>query len=134
MPIEFEHVENEPLLIAVQATEYDPAGDAALTREHLQQLLDNHSGQVYYIPDVTGMEASFSDLVVGLAESFNRKQNNNIFFDPRLHILAVATNPIVKLAAKAGAQQDQYGNARLMVFDSREEALAYAREQVALYG
>ncbi|MBN1312229.1 MAG: hypothetical protein JXB30_12490 [Anaerolineae bacterium] len=50
--------------------------------------------------------------------------------DPRLRVAAISSSELVKLAAKA-ATQKQYGNWKVSIFETYEEALMHAREDLA---
>jgi hypothetical protein len=107
--------------------------------ESNQELLDavveatNHNRNlpdpvIWVIYNTTKLKIDFSTLVMALVTL--TKGGPEGFDDPRLRIAAVSHSELIKLAARSASQQ-QYGGWKVMIFDTYEEALAHAREDLA---
>ena len=117
----------EPILIISylgERVEQDiPASSAEIA-----QMLDGIEGPIYRIVDFTKAKIDFAVLVEGLARS--TRKDPGTFSDPRMRPIFVGTQEMVRFGAES-ASQDHYGNLKIMVVGTREEALAYARQQIA---
>jgi hypothetical protein len=93
----------------------------------VQQLMSEIEGPIYYINDFSQFGISFSNLVLAL-DDITRGQASTLF-GPQVHMILVGTSEMVKLWGEA-AKQKQYGERKIPVFSSRDEAIAYARQQL----
>ncbi len=129
MPIQVEFMKDEPITVYHYPEKLESnqeIRDAVIeATNHNQNLPDP---VIWVIHNTTRLKLDFSTLVSALAtltmdgpEGFN---------DPRLRAAAVSSSELVKLAAKAAGQR-QYGNWQVVIFDTYEQALAHAREDLA---
>ncbi len=79
---------------------------------------------IFLVTDFSQIDMTFSELVLALGNA--RSGDAGSFSDPRLRNVFVGTDDIVDLAAKS-LFQTQYGKIPVLVFNSRDEAVAYAR-------
>ena len=83
---------------------------------------------IWVIHNTTKLRMNFSAVIMALVTL--TKEGPEGWNDPRLRIAAVSRNELIKLAARS-ASQKQYGGWNVMIFDTYEEALAHAREDLA---
>ncbi|MBI5961682.1 MAG: hypothetical protein HY866_23290 [Chloroflexi bacterium] len=91
------------------------------------QLMSNVPGIIYNLLDLTGLELSFSDPVIGMGEMSAHQDEINSRFRPAL----IGTSEMIQLLASAAAQQ-QYGQREFPVFSTLEEALAFVHSKARL--
>ncbi len=127
----FEIIESldPPVLTIVVSSEYHMR---LHQRELIQALIDRLSSAstpIWTLLDIREVRVEWSDLVAGLAEAKDAAistQNPN-----NLGTLVVTDNDILKLGMKALGQR-QYGGSRVALFESIDDALAFARSQPGL--
>jgi len=83
---------------------------------------------IWVIHDTSQLKINFGRLVTALATLTTEGPEG--FDDPRLRVAAVSGSQLIKFAAKA-ASQAQYGGWQVSIFETYEEALAHAREDLA---
>lgn len=129
MPIEVEFIKDAPITVY-----HYPE-----TLESNQELRDavteatNHNKNmpdsvIWVIHNTTELKINFSALIMALVTL--TKEGPEGFDDPRLRIAAVSRNELIKFAARSASQR-QYGSWQVFIFDTYEEALAHAREDLA---
>jgi len=85
---------------------------------------------IWVIHNTTHLKLDFGTLVSGLAAlTMDGPEGYN---DPRLRAAVISSSELVKLAARSASQR-QYGGWKVMIFDTYEEALAHAREDLVRY-
>jgi hypothetical protein len=127
-----ERLTNEPIVVL---TVVDPLGPPEMQREAQTKVAEagaDVTGPLYRITDLTGLSISFGDIVRSLGEEAKDKREGSMS-DGRVRSLIVAKDEIIKMAA-ASLSQQQYGALPIKLFTTRDEAVAYAREQVAEEG
>jgi hypothetical protein len=82
---------------------------------------------IWVIHNTSQLKINFSSLIMALVAL--TKEGPEGFDDPRLRIAAVSSSELIKLAARSASQQ-QYGGWKVLIFDTYEEALTYAREDL----
>lgn len=82
------------------------------------------AGRYYRIADMREFNLSFSQIIDWL--DTQRYANPGSINDPRIESLLVSSENSTKQAATY-AQQEQYGGNNIKIFDSIDEAIAYAR-------
>ncbi|MEL6151255.1 MAG: hypothetical protein AAFR56_16640, partial [Chloroflexota bacterium] len=81
----------------------------------------------FRITDITDLHLSISEIVAWLAEQ--KQASPGSINDPRAISLTVGAEGTNREAAD-WARQEQYGGKEILLFETVDEALAYAREQV----
>lgn len=129
MPIRVEFMKDTPITVyhyPEKLTSNQEIRDAvAEATEHNRKLPDP---VIWVIHDTTHLKLDFSTLVSALVTL--TRDGPEGFNDPRLRAAAVSSSELVKLAARS-ASQKQYGGWQVAIFDTYEEALAHAREDIA---
>ncbi|HEC22202.1 MAG TPA: hypothetical protein ENI95_04725 [Chloroflexi bacterium] len=131
MEFSFEELPGEPIAIATFLTEGSREGGQLAIRQ-LAEFLERHGGPAFLIADLSNMIASFSGVVRGLAAATRKRgqETDNPMLDPRLQTVIVGSNALARLWAEAMGQM-HYGGRKVPFFETLEEALTYAREQIA---
>lgn len=127
MTVQIRYLPNEPIIIA----EFDlpfSGTDVAKANEETARLVQTVGGTVYRIEHIVGA-LSFSDVTDGLIHA-GRLGKPGSARDPQVQFLFVGTGPIVEMTAKSFAQ-DQYAGRHVPLFATQQEAIAYARKQIA---
>ncbi|MBN1310910.1 MAG: hypothetical protein JXB30_05765 [Anaerolineae bacterium] len=128
MPLTYavEKLQDEPIVIVklLEADELQPS--MPTTGADVVAVLDTVSEPVFLILDLGDIKISLDHLI----SSTHRTVGIDKFLThPNVReILDVTTNPMLKLAAK-GLASKAFGNIKAQIFDTVEDALAYAREQ-----
>ena len=93
-----------------------------------RKLLKGVEGPIYRISDFREASSSFTDLI-RLAQIAS-KGGEGTTTDPRIKAVLVGTNQWVSLA-RTIFEQPQYTSVRFPTFETMEDALLYARNQLA---
>jgi len=131
MPIQVERLPNEPIIIyhypekLVTGSEITEALEEAI-RVH-QSTMDANP-VIWVIHNTTDLKIDFSTVISMIATL--TKDGPEGFDDPRLKVAAVTQSDLIRFIAKS-TNQDQYGGWKVRVSESLEEAIAYAREDIA---
>lgn len=126
MPLTYsvEKLQDEPIMIVrlVEVDQLQPS--MPTTGAEVAAILDSVSEPVFLILDMSNIKISLDTLV----SSTNRAVGIDKFLThPNVsELLDVTTNPMLRLAAK-GTASKVFGNIKTQVFDTLEDALAYAR-------
>jgi hypothetical protein len=91
-------------------------------------MIDGVPGPVYCIYDIGSVYLGFSDLVMTLSTAIRGTPGSAS--DPRVKVVIVGTDDLAQLASDA-SHQEQYGRLNSPLFASMEEAVAYARAEIA---
>jgi hypothetical protein len=115
---------NEPILILHFTLPSDPPAEAQQMKHHISKTIPSMDGTLYVVSDLRDIAISFTDVVVGMAE-FTQVIHT---FQDTIHLIPVlvGTSDMVQMLS-ASAKQEQYGNQRLPVFETQDDALAYIR-------
>ena len=100
--------------------------DALIAENDIAQSLPDPA--IWVIHDASKLSIHFSALISALITL--TREGPEGFDDPRLRIIVVSKSDWIKFAAKS-ASQKQYGGWQISVFDTYEQALAHAREEMA---
>jgi hypothetical protein len=122
-----EHLPNEPILIIKLYKEYVVGRDTAEMLSTVNSQIGENESGLYSIYDLTEMKMSFGDLVMALSNQAQKAPG--AMADPRVTTVIVGSSELVKFGVEA-FKQEQYGNLKFPLFESVEEALSYAREQL----
>lgn len=128
MTYQLEKLVEEPITIVVMPadTTFEALHETVLP---VYQLFCNQTEPFYHIADWSLVgQLDFESLAK--TADMTARQEKAPFRHPLLkEFLFVTTNPVYKLAVQ-GLTAEIYGNIPVHVFDTREEALAYARAQI----
>jgi hypothetical protein len=128
MPIQVEFIEDAPITVyhypemLESNQELRDALEEATT--HNRKLPDP---VIWVIHDTSRLRINFSALIMAMVTL--TREGPEGWDDPRLRVAAVSRNELIKMAARSAAQR-QYGGWNVMIFDTYEEALAHAREDL----
>jgi hypothetical protein len=131
MPFNVERLGSEPIIVftisgAVGGSDALRDYQAAVSK--IGQLAAEIPGSVYRITDATSAQLSFGDLVQALGEA--RSGEKGSVSDPRMKSIFVASHELVQLAGES-LKQAQYGQLNIKLCESLDQAITYAREQLA---
>ena len=129
MAFKVEKVPNEPIVISTISNPYDAMVDSAGIAQELLQILSETSDTIYYVADMSNLNVSFSELTVGLAHAF--RTPGSPYANPRLKTLPVGSAGMIKFGVEAASQQSNYGKQQIQLYASVDEALAFARDEIA---
>jgi len=129
MPIKVEFIKDAPITVYHYPEKLESDQDlrdaVAEATKHNRDLPDP---VIWVIHNTTKLNIDFGTLIIAL--STLTRGGPEGFDDPRLRVAAVSSSELVKLAARS-ASQKQYGNWQVSIFDTYEEALTHAREDLA---
>lgn len=118
---------DEPIILTI-AKGHLAAGDFAEMFAKSRKLLMGMPAPIYRISDFREASSSFTDLL-RMAQIASKGEEGTTS-DPRIKAVLVGTNQWVSLA-RTIIEQPQYSAMRFPTFETMEEALAYARSQLA---
>ena len=127
MPVRYEKLTNEPILIVTYTEPMLPAEDLTEVSQYTASLLDKMGGPLFRIDDLSQVSATFNRLVEGLSAAIKREPGSAL--DPRVRPALVGSGPLARLIAN-GVKQPRYGGVDAPRFNTMEEALAHARAEV----
>jgi hypothetical protein len=116
-----------PAILLTLLRDYDLRTDFPKSYAKVSQLLQSASRPLYYITDLTDAKIDLDMLMQGAGKT--SLGSGGTFHHPMVkEVLLVSPNDVVHFAAE-GLRDDVYGNVRIQIFYSVDEALAYARSQ-----
>ncbi len=126
MSFTVQRLPNEPILII---TRFDATpSDLPQIFQQSLELSEDIEGTVYRIHDISRINPDFGTMVMGMANASEKREGS--MRDPRFQDILVGSHELIRLAS-AAFQQEQYGGLTIPLFESLEEALDYARKQIA---
>jgi len=130
MAFTVEKLPDEPIIIITFRNPSNPTEDYGPLLDQVAKLCEGLEGPIYRITDLRQVNFSFSDMVVSIAEEFKSGRPGSAA-DPRIKAVLAASGELVKLAAES-VKQEQYGaQSDTPIFTSLDEAIAYARAELA---
>ncbi|MCU0464374.1 MAG: hypothetical protein MUF38_07365 [Anaerolineae bacterium] len=120
---------DSPIIIATFTDPFDAVNDGGAVAGYLLDALNNISGNVYYIADMSTIKIDFSDLVMGLAAAYTTP--GSPYANPRLKTYTVAHDDLIEFGAKAATEQQQYGKVEVKFYRDVTEALEAIRAVTA---
>jgi hypothetical protein len=119
---------DEPIVIVtVRLPIHEFLDDLALLNQQVADILATTQGPVYRISDTNLLsEGGFSDLMLALGEQ--RAHPLGSVMDPRVKPILVGTGPMLPIVVRKVAQ---HTGVTMPLFATLDEALAYARAQIA---
>lgn len=127
MALEVERIGNEPIVVMHFLEPFDGAADVGRANEITAQLLQEMGAPIYRIEHVGHMELDFSKMVAGLGAS--KKAVTGSMADTNVYGIFVGEGDIPEMTAKAFSQ-GQYGGKEVPFFNSVQEAITHARQQM----
>lgn len=125
MVFSVERLEGESIIIFTLLDGYNFELDTPAAHEEIAKYTaEINKKPIYRITDFSKVTMSFTDLVLGLTSG--TKEEPGSLADSRLRNLFVGDDDMVEFAAES-LIQTQYGKIPTLVFDSMDEAVAYAR-------
>jgi hypothetical protein len=118
---------DDRIVLLTFSSEFKLSGASPATHEVLA-LVDQLEPPVYCIIDARDLHISFGDLVQGLFQG--TRGDAALFKSPKLRFVIVGSGAIIKTGA-AALGQAQYGEVPVKVFETAEEALEHARQELA---
>ena len=123
-----EKLPNEPIMFTVLGDEYSIAADVEKTIAEIHRVLDTCTEKVYSITDITHLSFNATDVVYG-ANAVTRQFQ--VLKHPKIiENIIITQNSIMKLAAD-GVNRPIFGNIKVQVFATAEEAFVYVRGKIA---
>lgn len=135
MPVKYEKLPDEPITIITVTGKVDEGmllpGPDDMDHEILE-IVEETPGKDYLIIDISAVKMAFSELIMVLADARSevKEMGGKAFIDENMMYLFVGSGDMADLAVEA-LKQDQYGNIEALLFPTVDEALAYARQQIA---
>lgn len=126
MPVHVELLDNEPILICRYEGKLTTEDLRHIERESLA-LTESMDGPIPRISDTREASLSFGDLVVLLFDAARARNIPGSTGDPKFADIAVVKEGSIAALGARSMGQDQYGNLRIPVYETMEEALAHAR-------
>lgn len=121
---------NRSIIVVRIFNPFDPQHDLIHIMQDIGKLLGHITGVFYIIYDVRELTLTFPDVVKGLANAFRSTIPERDALKERGRMIVVGAGQIVDLAVK-GAQRLQPEQPGVKLCDTMEEAMNYAREQLA---
>ena len=128
MAYTLQQLPGEPIIIDAHMEPLDPNAYAVFAKD-LVALATSIEGTIWRIIDLSGVSLSFTLLVHVMAEEA-KSGLPGTSGDPRVRPLLVGSGEAIDLMVK-GAQNQHYGSIEMQAFATQEEAIAYARAQIA---
>jgi hypothetical protein len=128
MPAMVVNLPDEPIIVLTATDPFVPHEDLPPAYEEVAEMIDGVPGPVYCLYDIGSVYLGFSDLVTTLSTAIRGTPGSAS--DPRVKVVIVGTDDLAQLASEA-SRQEQYGRLNFPLFASMEEAVAYARAEIA---
>lgn len=127
MGFNIEWLPNEPILIAT-ARGLITVDDFKGMYEQVAAMIDGVEHKIYRIADYTAADSSFMDILKAVKLASNHTAGSSS--DPRIQTVYVGTSQWIALARTA-LQQPQFGGIMVPTFVDLDDALVYARREIA---
>jgi len=116
---------DESILIVTFTEPFDPVADAQKAFGDLLALVEKAKPPYFYVNDMRGVNLAFDDLVTGMTVFLQKVSLHDV------HFVGIGSGEMVALGAKAVKQAQYGGHKEGFIFESREAALAWVKEQRA---
>lgn len=124
-----EKLPGEPIIMNTTYENWEVHKHQAEGTADVIALMEEAGEPIYYICDLRRLSFSMQDLIY--SANMGTRETGALLTHPLMKEFLVVTNArLIELAAK-GLSSDIFGNVAVKVFETPEDALAYAREQVA---
>lgn len=111
------------------STRLETTDDFQDNQRQVAELLDSLEEPIYFVFDLSDVKFDLTDVIVGA----NRGAGNptGSLRHPKVkEVVAVTKSGLIKLAAR-GLKSAVFGEVPVSVFETRDQALAYTRDQIA---
>lgn len=126
MSYSVEKLPGEPIILYVGHQDHQVAVEIENVVLDVTRLLDAQSEPVYFVNDLRAERTPTVDELIMAADLLARKASA-MYHHPMVRKLVVVTNNEVIRAAYQGGASKIFGNIHAVIFDTLDEALAYAR-------
>jgi hypothetical protein len=127
MPYTIEQLPGEPIILATYTNPLNFAQDFRQARDEIYALSKTIPGStVYLIHNARDLRVSVNDLYSGIVAVFKPEELKRER-DARLHAIGVGAGSVVEFGVDV-IKQTRFGGIEIELFETFEEALAYARE------
>jgi hypothetical protein len=119
---------DEPILIVTLSGYITEWVRSALVGVEMTAILDASSEPLFLILDMSAVEQCYEDIVIGATKAAHGKKP--LLKHPNIReILEVTTNSLYETVAES-LDNPIFGNIKIRLFQTREDALAYARQVI----
>jgi hypothetical protein len=125
MAVKIEMLPGEPILIQTLDKEFNFSTDGKPLLEKTIATLDAQSEPIFYIADMSEVDFSLDDMI-GASNLVTRQVA--LFRHPKMREGIIITESWMMGLAAKGLNSPIFGNIKVKVFKTRDEALAYVRE------
>ena len=128
MPAIVVKLPDEPIIVLTVTDPFAPQGDLPPAYEEVAEMIEDMPGPIYCLYDLSSVYLGFGDLIVVLGTAIRGTPGSAS--DPRVRGVIVGYDELAQLASEA-SRQEQYGHLDFPLFAVIEEAVAYARAELA---
>ena len=129
MTVTVKQFPGEPIVVQTMSPDYQLQVEFPQDYPKLYALLDQQPRPVFWVVDISAIIGlTFEDLLKG-TEIVARGDKALYRHRNIREVLYVSTEKMIKMAA-AGLKADTFGNIKVLVFESLDAALQYARKQL----
>ncbi len=125
-------IEKHPTLPAVIATwhaGFNYTREAPAYVAEMHQLLNQQQTPIYYVLDLRAWRDMTLEELVQAANTATRSETSNFHHPMNKGNLVITNDPTVKLSVE-GLRSDAFGNARITIFSTLEEALQHVQKEL----
>ncbi|NLX11677.1 MAG: hypothetical protein GXY36_18685 [Chloroflexi bacterium] len=127
MTFSLQQLADAPAILLTLSSEYDLQRDFPKSHAAVKPLLDNASGPLTYILDLTDATIDLEMLIQGANKT--SREAGSTFHHPNIReVLLVSNNAALHYAAQ-GLQSAAFGNVKAKAFSTLDEALDYVHSQ-----
>ena len=120
-----EMLPDEPILIVTYLEGFNIAEQIPQSFKDTMAVLDQVKEPVFYIVDLTQLSLSLDDVIT--TSSLGARGDQPLWHHPMIReMIFVSPSTLVKLTAQ-GLDSPAFGNLKARIFQTRDEALGYAR-------
>ncbi|NDJ75069.1 MAG: hypothetical protein GYB65_02325 [Chloroflexi bacterium] len=128
-----EKLPNEPIVIVTMTAEFDTQRDLSpgnpKAYNYFEANPDGITAPVFFINDFSAATLTLEDLIFGA--TVTSRSAKSVYHHPLVREVIMIPSSDLHKAAAEGLRSDVFGNVALQIIDTLEEALAYARQQIA---
>ncbi len=128
MSVSVHKLPDEPIIIVTYADPFKGSADVAAANHQVAALETQLPGEFYRIADLVNVHMDWNELLSALQTAAARETGS--LRDTRIHSIFVGSSENVALAVRSLSQR-QYGSIEAKLFSSVDEALDYARQEIA---
>lgn len=128
MSYTIERLSDEPIVVYTQGPATRDTQGIAETLDDIARALDEQTDKVFLIWNVGSMTIELDDLIQSASKA-GRGSNAVLHHTNVQENVYVVSNRMVKMAIK-GLESATFGRAKVVMFDTLDEALGYCRAQI----